>query len=644
MKILYVEDDPGNVELTQRELRRSAPHFSVDVAATRQEALDLLEQQGEEYDLVLTDLRLPDGDGLSLLKHIRGRALPVAVVVITGRGDEETAVTVLKAGANDYIVKRDDYLARLPLTLESALHRYRADVMRLARPLRVLYAEHNPSDIDLTRRHLERYAPYITLEAIHTAPDVMARLGSEGTLGAYDVLLLDYRLPGMNALELLKKLQQQTSLDIPVVLVTGQGDADVATQALKLGASDYITKNTGYLYQLPSVLENAYHRTQLVREQEALWESEQRLRKIIEHMPVLLDAFDEKGVALFWNSECERVTGYTADEIVGNPHGMELLVPDRRVRVDILKHLQTLGNYYRDWEIDVTCKDGQVRTIAWSNISRDYPIPNWQSWGIGVDVTARKRAEADLKTYSAHLEEMVRERTAALQEAQEQLVRQEKLAVLGQLAGGVGHELRTPLATISNAVYYLNMTLPDAGQTTHEYLGIIETEVHNSERIIAELLDFARIDIVTTQTIHLSAIVEQVLKKQALPDTIRVTWDFSQDLPSIAADPRHLEQILEDLVINALQAMPQGGEIRLDATAHDGALRLRVTDTGCGMSPEHRSKVFEPLFTTKTRGIGLGLAICKKLVEANGGTILVESREGCGSTFMITLPIKESQA
>jgi PAS domain S-box-containing protein len=643
MNILYVEDDRIDAEAVQRELCQNAPHCRVEIVATQQQALERLEEHVEDYDLVLTDFQLPDGDGLTLLRHIRTQALPLAVVVITGQGDEETAVTVLKAGANDYIVKRTDYLARLPLTLENAVHQYRADATRRAHPLRVLYAEHNTADIDLTRRHLERYAPYIALDAIHTAPEIIATVTSSDATAAYDVLLLDYRLPGMNALELLKELQQRFALDIPVVLVTGQGDVDVATQALKLGASDYIAKNSGYLYQLPSVLENAYHRAKLSLEQAALRESEQRLRNIVEHMPVLLDAFDEQDHFIFWNTECERVTGYTANEIVGNPQAMELLVPDSEYRAEILERRHALGNHYRDLEFTVTCKNGRTRTIAWSNISRNYPIPGWWSWGIGLDVTARKQAESELQAYFEQLEDKIRERTAELQETQAQLVRQEKLAVLGQLAGGVGHELRTPLATISNAVYYLNMILPDAGETTREYLGIIETEVRNSERIIAELLDFARIDTPSTQAVQLATVMHQALKKQAPSAGIHLRLEIPPKLPPVIVDPRHMEQILDNLLLNAYQAMPQGGELRVNAEVHDGSLRLSVADTGAGISEDNLSKLFEPLFTTKTRGIGLGLAICKKLVEANGGTILVESQEGCGSTFIVTLPTKESQ-
>src|SRR5262245_18231845 len=120
MKILYVEDNPNDADLTRRWLRKHAPQFALEVVATQSDAVARLSgPDAPSFDLVLTDLQLPDGDGLSLLTYIRERRLPIAVIVITGAGDEKTAVTALKAGADDYVPKRDDYLERLPFTLEN---------------------------------------------------------------------------------------------------------------------------------------------------------------------------------------------------------------------------------------------------------------------------------------------------------------------------------------------------------------------------------------------------------------------------------------------------------------------------------------------------------------------------------------------
>lgn len=273
MNILYLEDDTRDAELARHVLKKTAPEFSLNIVTTLHNALAQLENQSNPpYDLVLADMRLPDGNGLDLLGHIRAQNLPLAVVMITSLGDEESVVTALRSGADDYVVKRSDYLERLPVTLHSALEHYRINASRRSRPLRVLYADHNAADIDLIRRYLSHHAPHISIEPIHTAAQLFKLLPEHEIHCDYDVLLLDYRLPGMNGLEVLKELRQTRAITIPIVLITGQGGEEVAVQALKLGATDYLIKGNDYLYRMPAALENAYLRTDLemrVRERTA---------------------------------------------------------------------------------------------------------------------------------------------------------------------------------------------------------------------------------------------------------------------------------------------------------------------------------------------------------------------------------------
>jgi signal transduction histidine kinase len=271
----------------------------------------------------------------------------------------------------------------------------------------------------------------------------------------------------------------------------------------------------------------------------------------------------------------------------------------------------------------------------------------------------RKRAEEALKEYSERLEEMVEERTQELQDAQEQLVRREKLAILGQLAGGVGHELRNPLGVISNAVYFLQMTLAETDETTREYLDIVSSEVRDAEKIVSDLLDFSRTRMPEREEIAASALVSQVLERRPPPENVEVTTEIPSDLPPVFVDPRQIGQVLGNLVTNAYQAMPDGGRLMISVsedqvmgrhedtvTGRPGddlpvipspCLRVSISDTGCGISEENMGKIFEPLFTTKAKGIGLGLAVSRNLVEGNGGSIKVESEMGKGSTFTVRL-------
>ncbi|MGO9021417.1 MAG: PAS domain S-box protein, partial [Syntrophobacteraceae bacterium] len=277
-----------DADLMRRELVFKAPHIVIDWVSTHSEAVAKLEActpDNPAWDLVLADMRLPGGTGLDLILKTQELGLPIPTVVITGSGSEEIAVTALKLGASDYVVKRGDFLARIPWILENARSRYKSDIARFSHPILILYAEHNIVDIDLTRRHFASQCPHIRLEAVNTAEEVLQRFSlSENTKSSipkYDVILLDYRLPDMNALDLFKELQVLKQ-DLPVVFVTGQGDEEVAAQAVRLGAMDYVVKNPGYLFKLPLVIENAYHRAKLISEQEALKESEQKFRTLFD--------------------------------------------------------------------------------------------------------------------------------------------------------------------------------------------------------------------------------------------------------------------------------------------------------------------------------------------------------------------------
>jgi signal transduction histidine kinase len=249
---------------------------------------------------------------------------------------------------------------------------------------------------------------------------------------------------------------------------------------------------------------------------------------------------------------------------------------------------------------------------------------------------------------------MVKERTAELQDVQEQLVRQEKLAVLGQLAGGVGHELRNPLGVIKNAAYLLNLVLDKPAAETAEALEILAKEVGTAEKIISSLLDYARARPPTRREVDLNGVVREALSRvsQLAASNVEVVLDLDEDLPLVPADPDQLCQVVDNLVRNGVQAMApermgEGQEARLVVrTAAEGAewVMVSVADTGEGISEEHLEEIFEPLFTTKARGIGLGLALVKTLVEGHGGHIEVESQLGEGSTFAMWLPLRVGES
>jgi PAS domain S-box-containing protein len=260
--------------------------------------------------------------------------------------------------------------------------------------------------------------------------------------------------------------------------------------------------------------------------------------------------------------------------------------------------------------------------------------------GSCYDITERKNADKEIHRLNEELEQKVAERTMQLLNAQEELVRKEKLAILGQLSGSVGHELRNPLGVMSNAVFYLQMVLADADETVQEYLSIIKYEIDNSLRIITDLLDFARTKIPQIQVVKVHALIDESLGRCILPENVELRYEVAPALPSLKIDPLQMGQVMQNLITNGIQAMPAGGVLTLRGVQdNEESVRLEVADTGEGISPENMKKLFQPLFTTKTRGIGLGLVVCKNLVEANGGRIEVESELGKGTTFSAILSV-----
>jgi PAS domain S-box-containing protein len=257
-----------------------------------------------------------------------------------------------------------------------------------------------------------------------------------------------------------------------------------------------------------------------------------------------------------------------------------------------------------------------------------------------ADITERKQAEEKLRKYHQRLEEMVEERTRELRQAQDKLLHQERLAVLGGLAGGVAHELRNPLGAIKNAVYFLKMALEGPEPEVKETLEILQKEIATCETIISGLLDFARPKPPALRRVDVNDLVQETLNRITIPGHIRVEVQLNPALPNILADPVQLLQAFANIVLNAVQAMPEGGRLTIKSGISGKRwVALSFADTGVGIPQEDLKRLFNPLFTTKAKGIGLGLAISKILTERHQGHIDVQSKVGDGSTFTIKLPI-----
>ncbi|MDP3729277.1 MAG: ATP-binding protein [bacterium] len=224
--------------------------------------------------------------------------------------------------------------------------------------------------------------------------------------------------------------------------------------------------------------------------------------------------------------------------------------------------------------------------------------------------------------------------------ATDKLVREEKLATIGKLAGIMGHEIRNPLGVIRNSIYFLNIKFKESiDEKVRRHMEILETEIDSCDKIISDVLEFARTRPPSLTEAEINSVVEAVLSKTNIPKTIKVQADLGENLPKINIDIAQVKQVFSNIISNAIEAMPKGGELRVTTSLIDSFISIALKDTGVGIPKENIDKLFTPLFSTKTKGLGLGLAACQNIISAHHGKIEFESQEGQGTAFIIKLPI-----
>jgi len=231
-----------------------------------------------------------------------------------------------------------------------------------------------------------------------------------------------------------------------------------------------------------------------------------------------------------------------------------------------------------------------------------------------------------------------------LRETQDELVRKEKLATMGQLASSVGHELRNPLGVMANAVYILERTIESPSKQTQEYLKLVSTQIKLSERIVGDLLDSARSQTPQRRSVDVRALLAEQIDRVMIPSNVKVELNVDEGLPRAHADPDQVGQILVNLLTNAAQAMEsRPGVVSVHARDGDGRIHITVRDTGPGVPRELTEKIFEPLYTTKARGIGLGLSVSRSLAIVNSGSLSVMNHPDGGAVFTLDLPTGDSE-
>jgi len=528
---------------------------------------------------------------------------------------------------------------------------------------RVLVVDDEPGVLHVCRRAFRRlgYDP----ETASSTEEALELLSRE----QFDLLVTDIMMPGITGLELLARaLELQPHL--AAIVITGFGTIEVAIKALRAGARDFVVKP----FSVPDLRDAAEHALTQAR----LAQESARLRALLPLLNLTRQTLRDVDRAALLS----RIVDIAGAESGSHGGGLGAagaasdrwqLWAVRGTLPDPLPDLGSLAELARATEqVQVLGLGGGLpseleRGMHQAGLGTTLLVPlRAPNRFVGVLILTNKgnhapfqvadlgmlsilggqaaallenaRLVSELETWNRELEARVAERTQELEAAQAELLRAERLACIGALGAGVAHELRNPLGVISNSAYYLNSRLRDAPPKIVKHLDIISREVAASNRIITGLMNFVRVRELEITPIGPRRLVEETLQRASVPEDVSVRTAFARDLPPIEVDVDKMQEVFLNLIDNATQAMPRGGDLTVGAVVQDGCVEFSFADTGEGIPPANLEHIFKPLFTTKVKGIGLGLTLVRLLVEAHRGTVTVSSEVGVGSRFVVRLP------
>lgn len=667
-RVLVVDDDASLRLFCAQTLRRAG--FAVETADGAAAALDLL--RCTAFDLVLLDIYMPDLDGLSLLEQIRTLDLHVPVLIVSGMATVEQASEAMRLGAHGLILK-----PFAPTYLQQVAH----DIVQKRRANRVSerIAALRPvqqvsrrllTELDLSRLQdliietvrAELEADRASLMLLDDAGHTMRIVASSGLPPGVQVghqvpvdrslagwvainrqpLLVDARgevtPPAADLRGVFFEDQIVSALSVPVL--AGERVLGVLNAAKVIAGVPFTEADQELLALLAGqaaiAIENARLYTQVVN-------SEERYRALLQHASDAVLLLDAAGQSILdGNLALERLSGYTRDDL-------QRLAPRQLLpMIDDLAQaaLSARGNGHagrEGHEIETTLQTRGDQAVA-----------------VAVSVSAVPYAGQQLLLVIAR-DISERQRIAR------QLVQAEKLAAVGRLTTSMAHELNNPLQAIHNSVHLLlTRNLPD--EKRQRYLEMTREEIERLISIVQRLLDFHRSSREGMRPIDLSDLLDTVLNlaaNQLSERHVRLLRDSPPRLPRVFAVGNHIKQVCLNLIFNAVEAMPDGGELRVRAYVADGpdglvdgeftavaggrnadrvqgpAVVVEFTDNGPGIRPEDLPKIFEPFYTTSTKGAGLGLAVSYSIIEQHHGELAVRSRIGEGSTFRFKLPVAQ---
>jgi PAS domain S-box-containing protein len=455
-----------------------------------------------------------------------------------------------------------------------------------------------------------------------------------GVFGAF--FLISYLVTYRRALKSISNLQKG-------IKIIGSGNLDYSIQTK---TKDEIAELSQVFNQMATDLKTVTaSKTDLEKEivarkkaEEIIRESELRLRFHAENTPLAVIEWDSNFVVTRWAGEAEKMFGWNDLDTVGKPI-MDLHMiyePDMHIVEETMKRLTSGENKVVSSNRNITKDDRMIYCTWYNSVLRDNNGKIVSVFSFVEDNTAKVKAEEEIKENNRNLEMLVEERTKQLKDS-------ERLAAIGATAGMVGHDIRNPLQAITSDVYLLKEDLKGMPEHEEKRLAMvslegIEKNVEYINKIVADLQDFARPLIPRIEEVNLKLIIDELLAKNGVPENIKVTVRVEAAAQKMITDSIFISRIMVNLVINAIQAMPKGGKLVIDAYKEANDFLITVKDTGVGIPEKVRGKLFEPMFTTKSKGQGFGLAVIKRLTETLGGKVTFESQVNKGTTFMVRLP------
>jgi PAS domain S-box-containing protein len=453
----------------------------------------------------------------------------------------------------------------------------------------------------------------------------------------WDMVIADYSVPNFNSMAALALLKEQGH-DLPFIIVSGTITEEAAVFTMKAGAHDYLLK--GNLKRLIPAIDRELREAESHRERrkavEALRESEKRLQAILDNSPAFIFLKDTEGRYLYVNPQFGQLTPLPPEQILGKTDA-EIFPPEQAAafRANDLKVLQ--AGMALEFE-EVAGHPDELQT----SIVAKFPLRNTEGTvyalcGIATDITQRKSLEAQLR-------------------------QTQKMEAIGRLAGGIAHDFNNLLTVIIGFSELMLLSLP-VGVPHHDSVEQIRQAGEKAASLTRQLLAFSRQQVLQPKVLDLNAVVANMdtMLQRVIGEDIDLLTMLSPSLTSVKADPGQIQQILMNLVVNARDAMPEGGRLTIEtadvvldtdyASRHVDVspgryVLLAVSDTGCGMDKQTQARIFEPFFTTKEegKGTGLGLSTVYGIVKQSGGNIWVYSEPGHGTTFRIYLPRIEEAA